>query len=175
MAFHRDPVDLEYDDDDLLDRMSASYEPPSYPYGCQFSLAEDDLEQAAGEKGRVGDVMRFAAMAEVTSVYSGTKDSRIELKINEFAGDDGKFFEITKDIGDKDDFTYQRFGCLCLGTPELQKMGLEADCELGDLIHLIGDAKLESVSRTEKGGDIASLQITRLTFAEDESTESQEG
>ena len=174
MAFRREPVSLEYDDDELLDRMSCSYEPPSYPYGCQFYLDEADLEEAAGEKGRVGDSLSFSAMAEVTSVHCGPRDSRVELRITEFAGDDGKFFEIAKDAGDKDDFTYQRFGCVALCNAELEKMGLEADCELGDTIHLIGEARLESLSRTEKGGDVACLQITKLTF-EDESAESREG
>ena len=53
-------------------------------------------------------------------------------------------------------------------------MGLEADCERGDTIHLIGTVRVESVSSTEWGGDRVTLQVTELTYAEDESSEARD-
>lgn len=175
MAWAKEPASLEYDDDELLDRMTAEYEPPSYPYGCRFDLDEADLIKAAGEAGKPGDTLKFAAMAEVTSVFSGRQDSRVELQISEFAGEDGEFHPIKDKPDDAtDDETWRHFGCICLSNAELEKMGLEADCERGDTIHLIGELQLENIARNERG-EMANLQITRLTFAEDESDESREG
>lgn len=175
MAFRKDPVSLEYSDDDILDRMTADYEPPSYPYGCQFRICEDDLEQVAGEPGDIGDTMKFAAMAEVTAVHQSADGSRVELKITDFAGEDGDFVQIKDEPEGVDDSApWLSCGCVCLSQTELEKMGLEADCERGDLIHLVGELRLESISRTEQGGDVATLQITHLSYVEDESSESRE-
>lgn len=154
---------MEYDDDELLDRMAPEYEPPTHPLGLQFQIDEADLKKAAGEDGKPGDTLRFSSMAEVTSIYRGEEGSRIELELRLFAGEDGDFFELT------------RTGCICFCAPELEKLDLDDDCELGDLIHLIGEARLVSVSNHPMMGDIACLQITDLTYAEDESTESREG
>ncbi len=160
MAWQGALADIGYDDDEMLDRANAAagpIDPPEYPFGCSFCLAEADLIKAAGEEGKPGDEMRFAAMAEVTSCHRGTSGDRVELEIKEFAGADGKFFELSQP------------GHISLTDRELGKMGLEADCEVGDLIHLIGDARLESVSRSSFG-ETANLQITKLSF-EDESEE----
>ena len=175
MAFRNEPVSIEYDDEDLYDRMNPEYEPPAYPYGCRFDLDESDLELAAGEKGKPGEVMNFSAIAEVTAVRAGKNDCRIELQIKQFAGEDGKFFDIEQPEQKEGELSYfgSTFGCISLCGPELDKMGLEADCDLGDTIHLIGEVCLEGLSRTEARGDVATLQITKLTF-EDESSESTE-
>lgn len=175
MAYRNEPVSLEYDDDDILDQIAVDDQPPSYPYGCQFTLAEDDLEQAVGETGKVGEELRFSAMADVTSAYVGDGGSRVELAICEFAGEDGHFFEIAPYPAGKDEEPWNRFGCICLTGSELEKLGLDAaDAEVGDTIHLIGDACIKGISRNEDRGEVVTLQITRLTY-EDESAESREG
>jgi hypothetical protein len=153
---------LEYTDEEKYDRVSPSYEPPDYPPGLSFSLSSDDLEKAEAHGGQPGDMLTFSAMGEVTSVFKGRDDCRIELQIGEFAGEDGKFFDLSE----------PSYISLC--NAELEKMGLEADCERGDTIHLIGEARMESSSSTEHGGDRVTLQITHLA-AEDESSESRDG
>lgn len=164
MAMHN-MADMAHNDEQLYDMskgMPSTYEPPEYPSGLCFSLPESDLEQAGALSGEPGDTMRFSAMGEVTSIFKGIKDTRIELQLGEFAGEDGKFFELSEPA----------YICLC--GAELEKMGLDADCERGDTIHLIGTARMESSSSTEWGGERCSLQVTELTF-EDESQESREG
>lgn len=162
MAWNNEPVSLEYDDDDILDRMMPDMpEPPAYPPNLCFSVNEDELEQAAGAPGSVGDCMDFAAMAEVTSVHvEAERGRRVELRITEFAGDDGKFFDLKTP------------GYICFCDYELDKLGLDCDCEVGDMIHLIGEVCLKAVHRHEFGSN-AELQIQRLTF-EDESSESRD-
>lgn len=161
MAWQKPPVSLEYDDDDILDRMvGQDVEPPSFPPNLCFSISEDELEQAAGATGNVGDCMAFAAMAEVSSVHISEAGRRVELTIKQFAGDDGKFFDLKMD------------GHICFCDYELDKLGLDCDCEVGDMIHLMGDVCLKAVHRSEFG-QTAELQITSLTF-EDESTESRD-
>lgn len=147
---------------ELSKGMPDSWMPPEYPSGLCFSLTQDDLERAGAESGEPGASMRFSAMGEVTSIFKGIDTCRIELQIGEFAGDDGKFFDL------------ENPAYICLCQDELEKMDLDDDCERGDLIHLIGTARLESLSDTEYGGQMCSLQVVELSF-EDESAESREG
>ena len=153
---------MEHDDDqkhDLSKGMPRDWEPPDYPTGLQFSISKEDLEQASGsDSGKPDDTMRFAAMGEVTSIFLGREDCRIELEISQFAGEDGKFFDLDMPTH------------ICLCGPDLEKLELDADCERGDMIHLIGTVRMESASSTEYGGDMVTLQITELSV-EDESTE----
>lgn len=160
MAWRSAPVDMAYDDDELIDRQMPEYEPPSHPPGLIFCVREEDLEKAGCCDGDPGDVMRFSAMGAVTSVVLGPKGSRIELELNEFAGDDGKFFDLEVPAH------------ISLSRAELDKMDLDEDCDVGDTIHLIGEARLETVMRTD-GMNLATLQVTALTY-EDESAESRE-
>jgi hypothetical protein len=161
MSF-RSLAPMEYSDDEKWDRMSGpDVSPPDYPPGLQFSICQDDLTEAGAEDGEPGDTMRFAAMGEVTSIFKGREDCRIEIQIGEFAGDDGKFFDLSEPC----------YISLC--SAELDKMGLDADCERGDMIHLIGEARLENMSSSSYGGERCMLQVTHLTF-EDESEENRE-
>lgn len=161
MAFRTAPVDLGYDDDDMLDRMDApDAQAPEYPTNLLFMINESDLEKAGGSGGGIGDVTGFAAMGEVVSVHASAEGNRVELCLNEFAGEDGKFFDL------------EMSGHIAFCDYELEKLGLDCDCEIGDMIHLIGEARLESIHRSQFG-EMASLQICKLTF-EDESSESRE-
>jgi hypothetical protein len=157
-------VDLSHDDEDKYDLekgMPEGYDAPDYPQGCCFSVSQADLEKAGMEDGDPGDTCRFSAMGEVTAIFKGIDNCRIEIQLGEFAGEDGKFFDL------------EQPGYICLCERELEKMGLEADCERGDTIHLVGTARMES-SSSEWGGDMCQLQIVELS-AEDESTESRNG
>ncbi len=159
MAWRNDPVDMGYDDDDMLDRMeNYGGSPPSHPYNLRFTLAEEDLDKAAGP-GDIGNVMRFSAMGEVTSCHLSKEGNRIELILSEFAGDDGKFFDLSRPA-------YISFCDF-----ELGRMKLDCDCEVGDMIHLIGEARLDDMHRAEYGSS-ATLQIVKLVF-EDESEEAR--
>lgn len=155
---------MAYDDYERYQRSghgATDPEPPEHPLNLRFSLASEDMEKAGAEGGDIDDVMHFSAMGEVTSIMTGRDDSRIEFQIGQFAGADGKFFELSQPAH------------ICLCGPELEKIGLDADCERGDMIHLIGTVRMEGRSDTEWGGDTVSLQVTELTF-EDESTESRD-
>lgn len=161
---------MAHDDDQLYDLskgMGKDYDPPEYPMGLQFCLPKDLLEQVGGEDGEPDDTMRFSAMAEVTSVFRGREDCRVELEIKQFAGEDGKFVDVNCDEP-------WSAPSICLCGPELEKMELKADCEMGDTVHLIGTARIESMSSNQFSGDRVTLQITELT-CEDESEESREG
>lgn len=165
MAWSNEPQDLEYSDDEKYDRMRGmpdGYEPPDYPQNLCFQISKEDLAKAGAEGGNIDDEMHFAAMGEVTSTFKGREDCRIELEITEFAGQDGKFFDLSQPMH------------ICLCGQELEKIELSDNAERGDLIHLIGKARLESMSSNEYAGDMACLQITALTY-EDESAESREG
>ena len=153
---------LRHDDDDLYDMskgMPEDWDLPEYPGGCCFTIKTSDLEACGAENGTPGDVMHFSAMACVTSVFKSETGCRIELEVMLFAGEDGKFCELSDPKP-----------CICLTAPEIEKMDLDADCALGDLIHLMGTARLTSCSSSD-WGEVCTMQITDLAFAEDESNE----
>lgn len=161
MAWEPTMANMEYDDDDLLDRRGDDEtEGPMFPPNLRFCISEADLEKAVGAGGTIGDTLRFAAMAEVCSVHASTDGSRIELHLTEFAGEDGHFFDL------------ETKGYIAFCDFELDRLDLDCDCEVGDLIHLIGEATLEAISRSEFG-EAATLQVVKLTY-EDESDESRD-
>lgn len=157
---------VAYDDEELYDRsrgMPPDYEPPEYPCGLCFSVSKADLAKAGGDGGEPGATMRFSAMGEVTNTFQGIKECRIEVELSQFAGEDGKFFEL------------EHPAHICFQGPELEKVEMSDNAERGDMVHLIGTARLESISDQEYAdGPMASLQITELTY-EDESAESRAG
>lgn len=155
---------------DLSKGMGKDYEPPGYPSGLSFSIPQSVLDEAGGEDGNPDDTMQFAVMAEVTSIFRGRDDSRVEMRVTQFAGEDGKFI----DVSDDDDNMPWMCPSICLQGADLEKLELEADCDLGDTLHLIGTVRLESMSNDGFSGERALLQITHLEV-EDESSENREG
>lgn len=156
---------LQYDDEEMFDqsvKMHGGPEPSEYPSGCCFSVSESDLEKAGLSDTAPNDSVRFSAMGVVTSMFNGREDCRVELELTELAGPDGQFADLDNPAH------------ICLCGPELEKMGLEADCERGDTIHLIGRARVESRFDSEYAGSVCTLQVTDLKY-EDESSESREG
>ena len=64
---------------------------------------------------------------------------------------------------------------LCLTHDELDKLGLDADCEVGDMIHLFAMAEVTSISKNDNGNGPecrVELSITHLG-CEDEDTETE--
>jgi hypothetical protein len=50
--------------------------------------------------------------------------------------------------------------CIVLENDELEKLGLEANCEVGDYMHIICMAKVKSVSKNETTkGDICRVEL----------------
>jgi hypothetical protein len=165
-------VDMAHDDEQLYELskgMPDDWEPPEYPCGLCFMLPASVLEQVEADGGDPGDTMRFGLMAKVTSVFRSMDDCRVELRVTDFAGEDGQFV----DLDDDDDMPWMA-PSLCLCAADLDKLGLEADCDLGDTIHLVGTVRLESLSNDGFSGEQARLQITELTYAGDESAENRE-
>jgi len=162
----RQYTDMSYSDDDILDMPAQDSDAPEYPCGLCFSISEDDLEKAGESEPEIGAKMRFSAMADVTSVMKYPDGERVELRITDFAGEDGKFFELSMPC------------CICLTDQELEKLCMDADCRPasddyeGDMLHMIGTVRIDGVARSEFGSSIR-LQITEMSV-EDESEESRE-
>jgi hypothetical protein len=156
---------MAHDDDDLYDLakgMPRDYEPPAYPVGLSFCLTDEDMEKAGFTGYEPGDECRFSAMGCVTSIFKSTDGCRIELELEQFAGEDGQFFDLAEPSH------------ICLCDPQMNRMALDDDAERGDTIHLFGEAEVVSCSSTEIAGDRCQLQITGLNF-ESESEEAREG
>ena len=85
---------LEMDDDDQLDRAistGSETETPRYPYGLRFTLTHEEMAKLKmTEVPEKGDVLHFAAMAEVTNVSTNDgefgKSIRLELQITHMLG-----------------------------------------------------------------------------------------
>lgn len=60
--------------------------------------------------------------------------------------------------------------CIALTNEELEKLDLDDDCEVGDLLHMICMAKVTSVNKNE-GGCRIEMQIFDIETLEDENTE----
>lgn len=60
--------------------------------------------------------------------------------------------------------------CISLTHNELAKLGLEADCEIGDLIHAMVMAKVTNISKSEDSCRIE-MQIVDIEMLEDENQE----
>lgn len=63
--------------------------------------------------------------------------------------------------------------CLCLTETELEKLGLDDDCEVGDLLHLFCMTKVTSVSKHDSGnGPNIRIELAIISMSvEDEATE----
>lgn len=71
--------------------------------------------------------------------------------------------------------TYPYGLCLSLGPDEMEKLDLDGDCQVGDLLHFTAMAKVTSVSMSDSeysGPNCRiELQIQQMGVPEDESTE----
>lgn len=63
--------------------------------------------------------------------------------------------------------------CICLTESELEKLDLDDDCEIGDMLHMMCMAKVTSISKQDSGSG-AKIRIEMsivMMSVEDESTE----
>ncbi len=60
--------------------------------------------------------------------------------------------------------------CISLTHEELDKLDLEDDCEIGDLLHMVCMARVKSVNKNESGCRIE-MEIFDIETLEDENTE----
>ena len=58
--------------------------------------------------------------------------------------------------------------CICLCEEELEKLGLEADCEVGDAIHINAMAFVTSVHKSENNSRVE-LQIKYMAVEDEQS------
>lgn len=137
-------------------------EPPEYPPGLCFSIPEQHLEDLDIDDAVPGAVVKFGAMVEATSCHHTEDACRIEASIKMVSIDGGPYVEV--DSGP----------CICLNENDHEKLDLEQGCERGDLLHLIGMARVSTIRDTEYGGKCVELQITDCRV-EDESTETEDG
>lgn len=82
---------------------------------------------------------------------------------------------LSPSISDMPDVPYGL--CICLTEVELDKLNLDDDCEVGDLVHLFAMAKVTSVSKTDTGNGAKcriELSIVALEI-EDEDDEAPDG
>jgi hypothetical protein len=59
---------------------------------------------------------------------------------------------------------------ICFTHEELAKLGLEADCEIGDLLHMVCMARVTNVSKSEDSCRIE-MQLVDIETIEDENEE----
>lgn len=165
MAVFRQMHDLEYSDDEKYDQMVSRVEPeddgPDYPEGLKFMIMKSELAKFCDSDCEPGMTIRFAAMGTATSIDRGREDCRIEVELGEMAGEDGRFVELDMKPS------------ICLCGPELEKIDLEEECEKGDMIHIVGTARVERVSSPAWGEDSVYLQIVEAAI-EDESQENRD-
>lgn len=157
----RQMASLEYTDEEKFDRMFPEMpEPEIYPSGLMLMIDKADLGKLCDGECAPGMTLRFAAMGTATSVYRDSDSVRIEVELGQMAGENGQFAEM------------DRPPSICLCGPEMEKLDLAEECERGDMIHIIGSARVQSVSSPSYGGDMVGLQITEMCV-EDESEENR--
>jgi len=67
--------------------------------------------------------------------------------------------------------------CICLTHEELDKLGLDSDCEVGDILHMVSMARVTSVNKSETSEGPScriELQLIDIEVLENESTEYSE-
>lgn len=60
--------------------------------------------------------------------------------------------------------------CICLDNDSLEKLNLDADCEVGDMVHLQAIGKVTSASQNETTEGVnkrVEIQITHIALAEE--------
>ncbi len=137
-------------------------EPPEYSPGLSFTIRETDFDALGVEECRPGETVRFAAFLRACSVNQRTDGCRIEAEIDMLALGDGKMVELDDTMRPT----------LCLDHNDHERLDLDAGCQRGDMLHLIGMARVEAVDDNQYIGRSVCLQITDATV-EDEDDEAR--
>jgi hypothetical protein len=164
MADFRPLKSMALSDDEIYDwakaRAGMSEEPPEYPPGMRFTVREGDFGALGVDVARPGESVRFAALARATSVRRDNDGCRMEVEIDFLSLSDSDMVELGE-IGRP---------CLCLDQNDHDRLDLDDEVDRGDMLHLIGTAKVEAVEDTQWGGKALTLQVVEAAV-EDEDLE----
>ena len=136
---------------------------PDYPPGMQFTIRECCFEALGIDDVRPGAAVKFAALARVTSCNLRTDGCRVELEIDMLKLDDGDFAELDE----------MARPSICLDENDHERLDLDEGCEVGDLLHLIGHARVVSTDDNRYIGRSVCLQIQEAVV-ENEDAESED-
>jgi hypothetical protein len=137
---------------------------PEYPPGMRFTIRECCYEALGIDQVKPGSTVKFAALCRVTSCNHRTDGCRIELEIDMLQLGDGELAELDE----------MARPSICLDENDHDRLDLDDDCETGDLLHLMGEARVMSVDDNRFMGGSCTLQIEQGFVAENESTEGDE-
>jgi hypothetical protein len=164
MAGFRQHASMAYSDDEILDQMRPSMpEPREYPGGLSFTISAEDVERCGGEgECRPGDVIDFAMMIQASAVERKIDGCRIEGQIMMLSLGDNPLVEMPDD---------GMRPCICLLDGDMERLDLDDDAASGDLLHLIGRARVEATNESQySSGKRATFQIIEASV-EDEDQE----
>lgn len=169
MADFRPLRSMAHDDDQLFDMAKSRAglgggDLPEFPPGLCFTVREANFDALGIEKCDPGDVVKFAAFARATSVSRQVDACRVEAEIDYLSLGDGEMAELDDTMRPS----------ICLDESDHERLDLNEDVSQGDMVHLIGMARVNSVDDTPWGGKSISLQITHASV-ENESTEKPGG
>ncbi|MGE5151985.1 MAG: hypothetical protein ACM3II_17860, partial [Rhodospirillaceae bacterium] len=147
-------VSMELDDEDKLDLSQRSFDgdyPPGLRftvYGCCFDALAIDLDEC-----EQGSTTQFRAMATVQSINVSETDCRVEMQMEMLSLGSGPFADL------------ERKPFICLHQSDIDKLGLAADCERGDLLDMTGVVRVVEIDKPNPdigGQDSVVLQIEQM-------------
>lgn len=146
---------MAHDDDQLYDMAKAragidDSDLPEYPSGLRFTVMECCFERLGIDTMEPGATVKFAAMARATSVNQRIDGCRIEAEIDMLSLDGGQLAEL--DEGARPSIS--------LDENDHARLDIEQGCERGDMLHLMGEARVEAVDDNRWMGRSVTLQIT---------------
>jgi hypothetical protein len=134
---------------------------PDYPPGMRFTIRECCFEALGIDQVKPGATVKFAAMCRVTSCNLRTDGCRVELEMIMLKLDGGEFAEMDE----------MARPSICLDENDHDRLDLdEDDCENGDLLHMVGEARVVATDDNRFMGKSLTLQIESASI-ENESTE----
>jgi hypothetical protein len=140
----------------------AADEPPEYPPGLCFTVREADFENLGISGAKGGDEVRFAAFARVTSCSHQADSCRVEAEFDMLSLGDGDMVELDQMCRP----------CICMDENDHERLDLDEECEVGHMLHLIGEARVKSVDDRQWDGKSLTLQIVEMAV-EDETEEAE--
>jgi hypothetical protein len=169
MAGMRRFASMAHSDDELFDMAKAragisNDDVPEYPPGMRFTIHEADFEALGIGDVQPGANVRFAAFARATSVNRRTDGCRIEAQIEMLSLDEGEFVDLEEEMRPS----------ICLNEHDHERLDLDEEAQRGDMLHLIGTARVESTDDNRYMGRSVSLQIIEADV-EDEDQEGEDG
>ena len=129
----------------------------------RFTIRECCFERLGIDDVKPGATVKFAAMCRVTSCNLRTDGCRVELEMIMLKLGDGEFAELDE----------MERPSICLDENDHDRLDLDEDCSVGDLLHLVGEARVVAVDDNRYMGGSVSLQVEQATV-ESEDAESED-